>query len=142
MKKVCFVKLLRHQNPNAKLLGGSNFSWEFIGVKPFDDISEMVTSFDTFKFKIDSVQLKDVDTDTSIVLTLSVIDLEDSAFLNNLKYIFNKDCKKIFIDLSSYDNQDVHISLYDWCRKECQKELYFIDKNLIKVFFRKKKVIA
>jgi hypothetical protein len=131
MKKVCFAKLIRNNTPN--LLGGPKFDWYFQNVKPFDDISEMVTSFYQFNFEIDSVVMDGIDSNTSIVLTISTIDMDDIVFLEHLKLIFNKECKKIFIDLSSYDHQDIDSTLYEWCRKECDKELYFIDKNLIEV---------
>lgn len=132
MKKVCFAKLIRNNKPNL-LGGGPVWDWYFQNVKPFDDISEMVTSFDQFNFQIESVLMDSIDIDTSIVLTISTIDMDDPMFLEKLKTIFNKECKKVFIDLSSYDHQDIDKTLYEWCRKECKKELYFVDKNLIQL---------
>ena len=140
MKKVCFVKLLRLNQlpPKPNLLGGENnrprFEWGFKDVKPFDDISEMLTSFvDNFSFKIDLTPLNKVDKDTSVVLVISTSDMEDEIFLNELRNILQMECKNIFIDLASYDHQDIPIEIYDFCRKESKNELYFIDKNLIKV---------
>lgn len=130
MKKTCFVKLIRNNTPN--LLGGPKFDWYFQNVKPFDDLSEILTSMSQFNFQIEQVLMDDIDINTSVILTISTIDMEDYVFLENLKNIFNKECKKIFIDLSCYDHQDIDIKLYEWCRNECNRELYFIDKNLIK----------
>jgi hypothetical protein len=126
MKKVCFVKLIRDNKPN--LLGGWN--WYYQNVKAYDDLSELLTSFNQKEFDIEYVQYENIDSNTSIVLTLATIDIEDVVFQQMIKHIFDLDCKNIFVELSTYDHQEINIEYYDWCRAECKKELWFIDKNL------------
>lgn len=125
MKKVCFVKLLRKDN---KILGG--FEWYYQNVKPFDDLSELLTSFSEKNFEIDYINFENVDSHTSIVLSIGTIDMNDVVFLDRLKKVFNMDCKNVFIELSCYDHQEIHTNIYEFCRAECKRELYFIDKNM------------
>lgn len=125
MKKVCFVKLLRKSNT---ILGG--FEWYYQNVKPFDDLTELLTSFSEKNFEIDYINFENVDSHTSVVLSIGTIDMVDVVFLDKLKRVFNMDCKNVFIELSCYDHQEIHTNIYDFCRAECKRELYFIDKNM------------
>ena len=127
MKKVCFISIV-------KTINDLKSEWIIQNNKPFDICSELLTSFYQENYPIELVEYADADIHTSIIVSFSTnIFYENPAALVVLKNVFDTNCKNIFVDLSSYDNQEISTDVYDFCRKECNRELYFLDKNLISV---------
>jgi len=128
MKKVCFFKLRRKT-------GDSGFEWFWEDLKPNQTphISELITSLHNKGYSMELSNYDSINQDTSVVCVVECIDMDDIVFLDNLKKIFKLNYKKLFIELVTYDHQEVSVKFYDFCRAECDRELYFIDKNLIDV---------
>ena len=126
MKKVCFFKLKR-KTDNDKFV----WYWEDLRPNQPPHISEVITSMYSKGYPLDFKNYDSIDIDTTAICVIEVIDMDDIVFLDNLKKIFNLNYKKLFIELTTYDHQDVEPEFYSFCRNECDKELYFISKNLI-----------
>ena len=128
MKKISFNKLERNQDE----LG--NFTYSFRTIKDHNEgLTELLDSFVEKGYKFEQVHNSIIDTDTSIVVSINVIDMEDVNLCKEINKILNIDCKNIFIELSCYDHQEIDIRFYDFCRQNCNKELWFIDKNMLQV---------
>jgi len=128
MKKISFNKLERNQDE----LG--NFTYSFRTIKDHNEgLTELLDSFVEKGYKFEQVHNSIIDTNTSIVVSISVIDMEDVNLCKEINKILNIDCKNIFIELSCYDHQEIDIRFYDFCRQNCNKELWFIDKNMLQV---------
>lgn len=128
MKKLSFNKLERKNNST----GG--FDYIIRSVKPHTEgLTELSNSFIENGFQFDNIDISNLDSQTSLIVSISVIDMDDSTLLQYVRDILNKECKNIFIELSCYDHQEIDIRFYDYCRKNCNKELWFIDKNMLKV---------
>lgn len=129
MKKISFNKLERNQDE----LG--NFTYSFRTIKDHNEgLTELLDSFVEKGYKFEQVHNSIIDTNTSIVVSINVIDMEDVNLCKEINKILNIDCKNIFIELSCYDHQEIDIRFYDFCRQNCNKELWFIDKNMLQVF--------
>jgi len=126
MKRVCFIRIIKKQSI-------THIDWQFQNVKPFELIAELPTSFCEGNYPIEIIDYNDLDSNTSLVVSLTSTDVNDAFHLDALKKVFNTNCKNIFIDLSTHDHQEIPIQIYEFCRMECNKELYFLDKNLIDV---------
>lgn len=126
MKKVCFFKIKRRDAEN-----GFEWYWEDLRPNEGPHISEVITSLYKAGYPMEFCNYDSVDSKIPIVVVIQVIDMNDVIFLDNLKKAFSLDSKKVFIDLTTYDFQDVEPEFYEFCRKECNKELYFISKNLL-----------
>ena len=128
MKKISFNKLERNQDE----LG--NFTYSFRTIKDHNEgLTELLDSFVEKGYKFEQVHNSIIDTNTSIVVSISVIDMGDVNLCKEINKILNIDCKNIFIELSCYDHQEIDIRFYDFCRQNCNKELWFIDKNMLQV---------
>lgn len=127
MKKISFNKLERNQDE----LG--NFTYSFRTIKDHEGSTELLDSFVEKGYKFEQIHHTNIDINTSIVVSISVIDVDDINFLEEINKILNIDCKNIFIELSCYDHQEIDIRLYDFCRQNTNKELWFIDKNMLQV---------
>lgn len=124
MKKCSFVKFLRKHTPIG-------FEYEVItNVKVNDDFSELPGSL--FKYaKIDFISFNEIDSETNVVIAFDVIDVTP-LFEERLKTFINTlNCKSIFFDFSTYDNQEIDENDFDKIAKLTEKEHYFISKNLI-----------
>ena len=128
MKKLSFNKLERKNS----LMGG--FEYSFRSIKPHTEgLTELANSFVEKGYQFEVVDNKNLDNETSLIVSISVIDMDDVELLEKIKEILKLDCKNIFVELSCYDHQEIDIRLYDFCRENCNKELWFIDKNMLKV---------
>lgn len=128
MKKLSFNKLERKQG----LFGG--FEYTIRSVHPHKEgLTELSNSFVENNFNFEMVNIENVDSNTSLIVSISVIDMDDSDMLVILRKLLKTDCKNIFIELSCYDHQEIDIKFYDFCRENTNKELWFIDKNMLKV---------
>ena len=128
MKKISFNKLERNQDE----LG--NFTYSFRTIKDHNEgLTELLDSFVEKGYKFEQVHNSSIDTNTSIVVSINVIDMEDVNLCKEINKILNIDCKNIFIELSCYDHQEIDIRFYNFCRENTNKELWFIDKNMLKV---------
>lgn len=127
MKKVSFNKFLRKSNTS----GGFEFYIE--NSKNYSGITELMDSLYENGYKYENVNYESIDSETTYILSISVIDMDCLEFLNAIKKELTKKCKKIVIELSCYDNQEIPVEFYEFCRKESQCEMFFIDKNLIKI---------
>jgi len=128
MKKLSFNKLERK---NA-LIGG--FEYIFRSVKPHTEgLTELSNSLIEKGYEFEFISNHKIDNETSLIVSISVIDIDDNNLSNKIKEILNYNCKNIFIELSCYDHQEIDIRFYDFCRQNTNKELWFIDKNMLKV---------
>ncbi len=128
MKKISFNKLERNQDE----LG--NFTYSFRTIKDHNEgLTELLDSFVEKGYKFEQVHNSIIDTNTSIVVSINVIDMQDINLCKEINKILNIDCKNIFIELSCNDHQEIDIRFYDFCRQNCNKELWFIDKNMLQV---------
>jgi hypothetical protein len=128
MKKISFNKLERNQDE----LG--NFTYSFRTIKDHNEgLTELLDSFVEKGYKFEQVHNSSIDTNTSIVVSINVIDMEDVNLCKEINKILNIDCKNIFIELSCYDHQEIDIRFYNFCRENTNKELWFIDKNMLQV---------
>jgi len=124
MKKCSFVKFIRKHT----LL---EFEYEVIkDVQINSAFSELPGSL--FKYtKIEFIPFDRIDSETNIIITFDVVDVTPmfekkiQAFVNSLN------CKSIFFDFSTYDNQEIDELEFDKITKLITKEHYFISKNLI-----------
>jgi hypothetical protein len=126
MKKCCFVKFLRKNNT---LLGG----FEYVVVKniqPSTDHSELPSSFHMHQ-KVDLVNFDDMDSNTNLIIAFDVTDTTE-LFKTKLKlFIDSVNCKALFFDFSTYDEQEVAEYNFDEIEKLTNKPCYFISKNLL-----------
>lgn len=128
MKKISFNKLERNQDE----LG--NFTYSFRTIKDHNEgLTELLDSFVEKGYKFEQVHNSIIDRNTSIVVSINVIDMQDINLCKEINKILNIDCKNIFIELSCNDHQEIDIRFYDFCRQNCNKELWFIDKNMLQV---------
>jgi len=124
MKKCCFVKILR-KNINGQ------FYYDVIkNFSKTDSFTELPNSLWEFS-NVEFVSLDECDSNTSIILTFDVVDVTPlfADFLQNFLKTVN--CKKVFFDFASYDNQEIGENTFDEFEKLTDKECYFISKNLI-----------
>lgn len=127
MKKVSYNKFLRKTNESGE------FEFYIEHTKNYSGITELIDSLVEHNLKFNNVSYAEIDNETTLMLSISVIDMNCDRFLESIKNLLKTNCKKIFIELSCYDNQEVDIKFYDFCRSETITELYFIDKNLLNV---------
>jgi len=124
MKKCCFVKFLRKLTPDG-------FLYEVVkDIQPNNDHSELVSSLTIYN-KIDLIRFDDIDSNTNLVITIDVVDVTD-LFLTKLKlFIDSINCKSIFFDFSTYDEQEIDNNSIIKIESLTNKECYVISKNLI-----------
>ena len=109
MKKISFNKLERNQDE----LG--NFTYSFRTIKDHNEgLTELLDSFVEKGYKFEQVHNSSIDTNTSIVVSINVIDMEDVNLCKEINKILNIDCKNIFIELSCYDHQEIDIRFYNF----------------------------
>jgi|694.fasta_scaffold132874_2 hypothetical protein len=125
MKKCAFVKFIRKYE-NEK------FEYEVIkNTQKTDSFSELRNSLEEFT-NIQIVNFENIDEFTSIFISFDVVDVT-TLFLNKLEdFIKTFNCKNIFFDFATYDNQEIPESDLDLIESVCKKQCYFITKNLIK----------
>lgn len=124
MKKCCFVKFVRKY-------ASDGFDYEVIyDVKVNDSFSELPSSLNNYT-KIEFIPFNEMDNDTNLVITFDVIDITP-LFEEKLQLFLNSlNCKKIFFDFATYDNQEIDELDIDKIAKLTNKEHFFISKNLI-----------
>ena len=124
MKKCCFVKFLRKHAP----LG---FEYEVVkDIQPNDDHSELVSSLTIYN-KIDLIKFDDIDSNTNLIITIDVVDVT-GLFLSKLKFFIDTlNCKSIFFDFSTYDEQEIDDNSIAQIESLTNKQCYVISKNLI-----------
>ena len=128
MKKLSFNKLERKNS----IVGG--FDYIFRSIKPHNEgLTELLNSFVEKEYKFELIDNTNLDENTSLIVSISVIDMDDYQLLEKIKEILQLHCKNVFIELSCYDHQEIDIRFYDFCRQNTNKELWFIDKNMLKV---------
>ncbi len=125
-KKVCFIRFI-----NDNSIYGNGFRISDYELSEWTN--ELFRLYHKENYPIEFIKYANLDSDVTLVASLSVVDISDELFLESLKRLLTIKCKKIFIDTSTYDHQEIPIEFYEFCRKESNKELWFLDKNLINV---------
>ena len=118
MKKCTFISIIRKNN-----------SYNIIhDIKPFDPFSELVHSLHSYE-KIDIINFTDLTSDVNLFITFDIVDV--NATFTEFLYQFLKsvNCKNVFIDFSTYDNQEISEEDLDTIESLTDKPIYFLTKN-------------
>ena len=87
MKKLSFNKLERKNNST----GG--FDYIIRSVKPHTEgLTELSNSFIENGFQFDNIDISNLDSQTSLIVSISVIDMDDSTLLQYVRDVLNKEC--------------------------------------------------
>lgn len=127
MKRLSYNKFLRKQNDVGE------FEYFVEHTKNYSGLTELLDSFLENGFKYENLPISELDNNTSLILSVSVIDMDSENYLDNLKTYLKLNCKNTFIELSCHDHQEVDNSFYEFCRSESKNQLYFIDKNMLHI---------
>lgn len=124
MKKCCFVKFLRKNTTIG-------FDYEVIyDVRINDTFSELPSSLSHYT-KIEFVSFENLDNETNVIIAFDVVDVTP-LFEEKLKtFVDSLNCKSIFFDFATYDNQEINELDIDKIGQLTNKEHFFISKNLI-----------
>ena len=126
MKRCSFISIVRKYNQND-----IGYTYNIIyDIKPTHSFSELVSSLNKFE-KIEIVDFKDLQSDVNLFISFFCIDTSDyfSTFLSELIKPLN--CKSVFIDFATYDNQEIGENELDIIETLIDKPTYFITKNLL-----------
>jgi hypothetical protein len=125
MKKCCFVKFLRRNFANG-------FQYEVVSdVMPGDAFCELPGSLVQYS-KIDFQKFSDLDSETNLFIAFDHVDVTDLFKTEIKKFVDSVNCKAIWYDFSTYDNQEIGEDTLDIFEAFSDKQCYFITKNLIK----------
>jgi len=123
MKKFCFVHFYTYSSKNQ-----AKHKWT---LNPDRDIfQELPISFRKF-LKFEQVHYDFLDKDTSLFISMESFHQHEhqvAALKNELR---GRVCKNIFIDFSTYDNQDIPEVFLDELETISDVPIFFITKNLI-----------
>jgi hypothetical protein len=125
MKKCCFVKFLRVLND----VTGFEYFVEK-NIVPGDSFSELPGSLNQFN-KIEFIKFDDIDSTTNVFVTIDCVDITDKFKTEFKKFIDTLNCKAIFVDFATYDEQDISEEAFDIIESLVNKPCYFISKNLL-----------
>ena len=125
MKKCCFIKFLRKLN--------SEFGFEYViekDVLPGDSFCELPGSLNQFN-KIEFIKFDDLNSDVNLIIAFNVFDVTELFKSEFKKFVDNINCKAIFIDSATYDNQDINENTFNIIESLLNIPCYFISKNLL-----------
>lgn len=126
MKRCSFISIVRKYNQND-----IGYTYNIIyDIKPNGEFSELVGSLNKFE-KIEIVDFKDLQSDVNLFISFFCMDSGDyfNTFVSELLKPIN--CKTLFIDFASYDNQEISEEELDNIQSLTDKPVYFITKNLL-----------
>jgi len=126
MKRCSFISIVRKYNQND-----IGYTYNIIyDIKPNGEFSELVGSLNKFE-KIEIVDFKDLESDVNLFISFFCMDSGDyfNTFVSELLKPIN--CKTLFIDFASYDNQEISEEELDNIQSLTDKPVYFITKNLL-----------
>lgn len=120
MKKCVFISIIRKNN-------SYNILYD---IKPRQPFSELVDSLNSFE-KIDIVNFIDLNSDVNLFIAFDCVDVNEN--FTDFLYQFLKplNCKSVFIDFSTYDNQEISEEDLNIIESLTDKPIYFVTKNLI-----------
>ena len=124
MKKCAFISVIRKYQDNKWI-------YDIIyDIKPNQSFSELVSSLNKFE-QIEIVDFKNLQADVNLFISFFCVDVSDyfNTFLSELITPLN--CKSIFIDFATYDNQEIGEDELDTIETLTNKPIYFITKNLL-----------
>jgi hypothetical protein len=124
MKKCAFISIIR----KPSILG---ITYDIIyDVKPRQAFSELVDSLYEFE-KIEIVDFKNLQSDVNLFIAFDCVDVNEyfNAYLSEFLKPLN--CKSVFIDFSTYDNQEISEEDLDTIETLTDKPIYFVTKNLL-----------
>jgi hypothetical protein len=126
MKKCSFVKFIRVHD---KLLGG--FNYQFIkDVELGGSFSEIPTSMHEF-LGITFTKFDDIDSNTNVIIAIDCVDITDGFKIQFKKFVDSLNCKAIFVDFATYDEQEISEESFDIIENLIDRPCYFISKNLL-----------
>ncbi len=121
MKKLCFVHY-RKNNDNTYYIKNAT---------PKSDFNELIGSFLLFT-KFDLVEYESIDSSVTLFVSIQSVDFSVPAFLETLKIELSKiNCKKIFFDFATYDNQEISEDSFDLISNLLSIETNIISKNIV-----------
>jgi hypothetical protein len=126
MKKCSFISIIRKYNSED-----DSYAYDVkYDIKPYGEFSELVTSLNKFE-KIEIVDFKNLSYDVNLFISFFCMDSGDyfDTFVSNL--LKPLVCKTIFLDFSTYDNQEIGEEELNSIEKLTDKPIYFITKNLL-----------
>ena len=120
MKKCTFKSIIRKNN-----------SYNIIhDIKPFDPFSELVHSLHSYE-KIDIINFTDLTSDVNLFIAFDIVDVNANFTEFVYEFLKSVNCKNVFIDFSTYDNQEISEEDLDTIESLTDKPIYFLTKNLI-----------
>jgi hypothetical protein len=124
MKKCSFVKFLRKWS-------GEKFEYSFLkNSKCGQEFSELICALTEYT-KIENVDFHNIDSSTSVIISIQTVHSTDEYLYNLKNFINSLNCKNIFFDLSTYDEQEINEKELDLLENLTDKSCFFISKNLI-----------
>ena len=122
MKKLCFV----HYRKN------NDSTYYIKNATPQSDFNELIGSFLLFT-KFDLVDFNNIDSETTLFVSIQSLDFSSPIFLETLKNLLLKvKFKKIFFDFATYDNQEISEDNFDLISNLLEDvEINVISKNII-----------
>ncbi len=124
MKKCSFVKFLRKWTEDG-------FKYNFLkNVKCGQEFSELVNALTKYT-DIENVDFDNIDSSTSVVITIQTVHATDEYLYHLRNFINELNCKNIFFDLSTYDEQELNEKELNLLEGVSNKPCFFISKNLI-----------
>jgi hypothetical protein len=126
MKKCCFVKFLRKNNT---LFGGFEYFVEK-NIQISTDHSELPSSFHMHQ-KVDLVNFDEIDSNTNVIIAIGCVDITDAFKIEFKKFVDSLNCKAIFVDFATYDEQEISEESFDIIESLIDRPCYFISKNLL-----------
>lgn len=124
MKKCTFISVVRKYN-------SAQWVYDVVyDIKPNQPFSELVGSLNKFE-KIEIVDFKNLQSDVNLFVSFFCVDTDDYFKTFVLELLKPLVCKSIFIDFSTYDNQEIDENDLDIIEKLTDKPVYFITKNLL-----------
>ncbi len=124
MKKCAFIGIVRKYNETGWV---NDIVYD---VKPNGNFAELVTSLHSFEH-IEIVDFKNLQSDVNLFISFFCVDVNE--YFKTFVYEFLKSlvCKSVFIDFSTYDNQEISEDDLNQIESLTDKPIYFITKNLI-----------
>lgn len=124
MKKCSFVKFLRKSS-------GEGFEYTFLkNIKYGESFSELINALTDYA-NVQNVNFEDIDSSTSVIITIQTVDSSDEYQESIRKFVNSLNCKNVFFDIATYDEQEIEEKEFDILESLCDKPCFFISKNLI-----------
>jgi hypothetical protein len=126
MKRCSFISIVRKYNQND-----IGYTYNIVyDIKPNGEFSELVGSLNKFE-KIEIVDFKNLQSDVNLFISFFCMDRGD-YFNTIISELFESiNCKTLFLDFASYDNQEISEEELDNIQSLTDKPIYFITKNLL-----------